>query len=91
MKAPRLRRGDSVGIVSPSWGGAARFPHRVARGVAQLESLGFRVKLGRHASNESGFVSDTPQNRASDLNEFFSDPEVGLILAAIRVTPTSRS
>ncbi|HEY8155457.1 MAG TPA: S66 peptidase family protein, partial [Myxococcota bacterium] len=83
IRAPRLRRGDSVGIVSPSWGGAASFPHRVARGVAQLESLGFRVKIGRHALNERGFVSDSPENRASDLHELFSDPEVGLILAAI--------
>ena len=82
MKAPRLRSGDSVGIVSPSWGGAAMFPHRVARGVGQLESLGFRVKFGRHALNERGFVADSPQNRASDLHELFCDPEVRLILAA---------
>jgi muramoyltetrapeptide carboxypeptidase len=83
MKAPALRSGDCVGVVSPSWGGAAAFPHRLERGVAELEALGFRVKVGRHALNAHGFVSDTTQNRVSDLHDMFRDPEVRLILAAI--------
>ena len=82
MKAPRLAAGDAVGIVSPSAGAAALFPHRVELGVAQLQSLGFKVKIGRHALNRDGFVSDTPQNRAADLHEMFLDPEVRLIVAA---------
>lgn len=83
MKAPVLRQGDHVSVVSPSFGGAGAFPHRVERGVAQLESLGFRVKLGRHALGQRGYVSDTAQNRVSDLHDMFYDPDVRLILAAI--------
>ena len=83
LRAPRLRRGDTVGIVSPSWGGAAKFPHRVKRGVAQLEALGYRVKFGRHALNSHGFVSDTPENRVNDLHELFLDQSVRLVLGAI--------
>jgi muramoyltetrapeptide carboxypeptidase len=83
LKAPRLCRGDTVGIVSPSWGGAGIFPHRVARGVAQLEALSYGVKLGRHALNSNGFVSDSAENRVSDLHDMFRDPSVRLILAAI--------
>lgn len=83
IKAKRLLPGASIGVVSPSWGGAARFPHRVARGVKQLEALGYRVKLGRHALNTQGFVSDSAENRASDIHEFFTDPSVRMILAAI--------
>jgi muramoyltetrapeptide carboxypeptidase len=83
LLAPRLRPGDWVGVVSPSWGGAGLFPHRVERGVAQLRRLGFRVKFGRHALNSTGFVSDTPANRVSDIHDMFLDPEVRLILAAI--------
>jgi muramoyltetrapeptide carboxypeptidase LdcA involved in peptidoglycan recycling len=59
------------------------FPHRVEQGVRQLERLGFRVKLGRRALHASGFVSDSPENRASDVHEMFCDPEVRLIVAAI--------
>ncbi len=83
LKAPRLRPGDTIGVVSPSWGGAGTFPHRVERGIAQLEALGYAVKLGRHALNCRGFVSDEAQNRVKDLHDLFQDPTVGLILAAI--------
>lgn len=64
MKPSRLLEGDTVGVISPSWGGGAEYPHRVERGVAYLESLGFRVKLAPHAMNSVGYVSDTPENRA---------------------------
>lgn len=83
MKAPSLRPGDHIGIVSPSWGGAGLFPHRVENGIRQLERLGFQVKLGRHALNSSGIVSDSAEKRVSDLHEMFRDREVRLILAAI--------
>ena len=83
MKAPRLRPGHHIGMVSSSWGGAGLHPHRVERGVAQLEALGFRVKLGAHALHSVSWVSDTPENRASDIHAFVRDPEVKLILAAI--------
>ena len=49
VKPPRLKLGDTIGIVSPSWGGAGQFPHRVERGVKHLESLGFTVKIAPHA------------------------------------------
>jgi len=83
VKALRLSSGDHVGIISPSWGGASLFPHRVEQGIGQIERLGFRVKLGRHALHSRGFVSDSPENRASDLHDMFRDPDVRLILAAI--------
>lgn len=82
-KAPTLKAGDVVGIVSPSWGGAGLFPHQVQRGVEQLERMGFKVRLGRHALNCHGFVSDSPENRVADIHDFFADPNVRLIMAAI--------
>lgn len=54
-----------------------RARHRADRS-AQLSR-----KLGRHALSTNGFVSDSPENRASDLHELFLDPSVHLILAAI--------
>lgn len=82
-RPPRLRTGDAIGIVSPSWGGPAVFPHRLERGIAELERLGFAVKVGEHARNASGHVSDTAQNRAQDIHRFFEDPDVRLVLASI--------
>ncbi len=82
-KPPRLQPGDTVGIVSPSWGGGARYPHRIERGAAHLRSLGFKVKIAPHALNSIGYVSDTPENRAADIHAMFLDPEVTAIIASI--------
>jgi len=83
IKPEQLKHGDTVGIVSPSWGGAAAFPHRVEQGIRYLQSLGFHVKLAPHALNQHGFVSDTPENRVEDIHDMFSDPGVKAIIAAI--------
>jgi len=83
VRPPRLRKGDTVGIVSPSWGGGAEYPHRVERGVEYLESSGFRVRIAPHAMNSVGYVSDTAHNRASDIHAMFGDPEVRAIVATI--------
>jgi muramoyltetrapeptide carboxypeptidase len=85
---PRLQKGASIGIVSPSWGGAGRFPHRIEQATRHLESLGFKVKFAAHALNQGtldidSFISDTAENRAQDIHDMFLDPEVGAIIAAI--------
>ena len=83
IKPPKLQPGDTVGIVSPSWGGAGLFPHRVELGVNYLKNLGFNVKIGTHALNHRGPVSDTPQNRVDDIHSMFVDSKVRAIVAAI--------
>ena len=83
MKAKRLRTGDTIGIVSPSWGGPAVFPHRLDNGIAYLESRGFRVRVAPHARGQDGFVSGTAAERTADLHELFSDPDVTAIIASV--------
>ena len=83
IRPPRLQPGGTIGIVSPSWGGAGAFPHRLEQGIRQIEALGFGVKIGAHALNQHGHVSDSAQNRAADLHAFFADPQVSVILSSI--------
>jgi muramoyltetrapeptide carboxypeptidase LdcA involved in peptidoglycan recycling len=83
VRPPRLREGDTIGVISPSWGGGAAYPHRVERGVEYLESLGFRVRLAPHAMNSVGYVSDTADNRVADIHEMFRDPEVKAVFVTI--------
>jgi muramoyltetrapeptide carboxypeptidase LdcA involved in peptidoglycan recycling len=83
MKPPPLQHGDTIGVVSPSWGAAGAFPHRVEQAISFIQSLGFRVKLAPHALNQRRHVSDTPECRASDIHEMFADPEVKAIVAAV--------
>lgn len=83
LKARRLKEGDTIGIVSPSWGGAGCFPHRVEKAQEHLTSLGFKLKFAKHALNTKSFVSDTAQNRAQDINDMFADSGVRAIIAAV--------
>jgi muramoyltetrapeptide carboxypeptidase LdcA involved in peptidoglycan recycling len=83
LKSPRLKTGDTIGIVSPSWGGAGEYPHRVELGVKSIDKLGFKVKIASHALNQDGFVSDTDANRAQDILDMFKNPAIKAIIAAV--------
>jgi len=82
-KPVRLSFGDTIGIVSPSSNLAALAPHRIRQAVVNLEKMGFKVKLGKHVYDNSGYTAGTAQNRAEDLNQMFADPEVKAIICAI--------
>lgn len=83
IKPRALRPGDTIGIVSPSWFGGDQFIARARRGIALLESLGYRVRVAEHAFNTHGHISDTAENRVADLHAMFADPEVAAILCTI--------
>ena len=80
---PRVRPGDTVAIVSPSAPAVARWPHRVERGRAYLESLGLKVRLMPNAGGRSGWVPASPEARAADIHEAFLDDRVSVVLASI--------
>ncbi|MCF7512354.1 hypothetical protein L3V43_02030 [Pseudoalteromonas sp. L23] len=42
-KPKKLNRGDTLAIVSPSWGGPGTFPHIFEQGLVNLRSLGFNI------------------------------------------------
>jgi muramoyltetrapeptide carboxypeptidase len=83
VKPTRLRPGDVIGVVAPSAPGPARFPHRLERGVAFLESQGYNVTVAPHVYGQYGHVSGTPEERAEDIIEMFRAQEVRAIIAAI--------
>ncbi len=92
-KPQRLKKGDTVAIVSPSWGGPSVFPHIYENGVENLKKLGLNIKEFPHTKTDSHFNYLHPELRAKDINEAFADPEVHGIIAsiggddAIRVLP----
>ncbi len=83
LKSQRLKPGDTIGIVSPSWGGAGAFPHRVEQGIKCLENLGFKVEFASHALNQKGYISDIPANRAQDIHDMFANPAIKAVIASI--------
>lgn len=78
-----MRPGDTVAVVSPSFGAVGRWPHRTQRATAYLESLGLNVRLMPNAGRSEGWVSAPPQARADDLHQAFSDDDVTVVLAGI--------
>jgi muramoyltetrapeptide carboxypeptidase LdcA involved in peptidoglycan recycling len=80
---PRVEPGSTVAVVSPSLGGVGRWPHRVERGVAYLESLGLRVRLMPNAARDERWVSAPPEARAEDIHAAFLDEQVAVVLASI--------
>jgi len=83
-KAPKLRPGDTVAVVSPSWGGPSRFPQVHENGIRVLEEkLGLRVKEFPTARMDAQELYQNPQKRAEDMNNAFADPEVKGIIASI--------
>ncbi|CUT03826.1 S66 peptidase family protein [Candidatus Chrysopegis kryptomonas] len=77
LKPQALKKGDVIGIISP-----ASSPDdfsRIEKGISYLESLGYKVKLGKHIYKRFGYLSATDDERAEDLNKMFADREIRAI------------
>lgn len=83
IKPSRLKAGDIVAIVSPSWGGPSIFPHVYENGLRVLGDLGLRIKEYPTARADDRFLYVNPQARAKDINDAFADPDVKAIFASI--------
>jgi muramoyltetrapeptide carboxypeptidase LdcA involved in peptidoglycan recycling len=83
IKPNRLRQGDTVAIVSPSWGGPSVFPHIYENGLKVLEEWGLKIKEFSTAKMDASFLRSNPQVRANDINAAFADPKVKAVFASI--------
>lgn len=73
-----IKKGDTIGIISPSAASADRMEFTYAKEA--MEALGFKVKLGENLKNRFGHLAGTDEERAGDLNTMFADPEVKMII-----------
>ncbi len=76
LKPKRLRPGDTVGIIAPASGVA---PETWDRAVRNIESLGFKARIGKNARGRLSFLSATDKERLEDLHWAFSDPEISAV------------
>ena len=79
LRAPRLRAGDTIALVSPSSALYEREPYTLA--IETLQAMGFKVREAPHLRARYGHFAGTDAQRASDLNAMFADPSVQGILA----------
>ncbi|MFP4402198.1 MAG: LD-carboxypeptidase [Candidatus Nanoarchaeia archaeon] len=83
IKPERLQMGDTIAFIAPASGLAAIVSHRLDRAKQFFEENGYNVKIYPSATKNKGFSSDTPQNRAKDINDAFSDSDVKAIICTI--------
>jgi len=77
--APRLRPGDTLGLVSPANATFEREPLKIA--IESLQALGFKVKPGENVAARRGPFAGSDAQRAADVNAMFADDSVAGILA----------
>lgn len=79
VKPERLRAGDVVAVVSPSWGGPAKFPATYEAGLDTLRSLGLVVREYPAARAPAASVDE----RVRDLHAAFADKSIRAIVTSI--------
>ncbi|WP_342542414.1 S66 peptidase family protein [Paenisporosarcina sp. FSL H8-0542] len=72
----RLRKGDKIGIYSPSSPITYSSPKRFQRAKSFLESKGFEIIEGNLTGKQDYYRSGTIQERADELNELIRNPEI---------------
>jgi muramoyltetrapeptide carboxypeptidase len=78
-KPPRIRTGDTVGIVAPA---GALQEDRLTAGVRVVEGWGFRVRLGDAVRERRAYLAGSDAVRLADLHGMLADPDVRGILCA---------
>lgn len=75
----RLHPGDTVGLIAPGY--KVDDNVNIQYAIERMEALGLKVKLGKHVYTRYGYLAGTDEDRADDLNQMFTDPEVKAIIA----------
>ena len=79
LKPRKLVPGDLIGIAAPASWGSRKEGEKAA---SVLEGLGFRIRLGDAYARQYGYLAGTDEERATELNALFADPEVKAIVCA---------
>ena len=79
IRPPRLRAGDTVGVIDPA--SATWDPVDVDIVVESLAALGLKAKLGTHLLDRRGYLAGRDEDRAADVMAMFTDPAVKAVHA----------
>ena len=85
VRPARLRRGDIIGVCSPSFPAHVHFREKYMHGVRELEACGFGVVEGAltRAATAQGYRTGSPQARADELMGLFENASVRAIITTI--------
>ena len=77
LKAPALRKGDTIGIVAPA---SSMDEASATRAIANLIRRGYKVRLSKGYLKARGYLAGSDKARAAEFNAFFADPTIKAIL-----------
>lgn len=80
MKPSPLEAGDTIAVIAPA--SVPRDMEKFRAGVTRLESLGYKVELGRERYNRRGYLSGSDRERVDELNSFLRRSDVKMLIAA---------
>jgi muramoyltetrapeptide carboxypeptidase LdcA involved in peptidoglycan recycling len=84
IKPNRLTPGDTIAVLTPSWGGPHSFPHIFDHGLKILqEEFGLNIKEYPTTRMSAKALYLEPEARAADVNAAFADPTVKAIFTSI--------
>lgn len=78
-----FKKGDTIGIFTPSSPATVTAKLRFERAKSFLERKGFTIVEGILTGQKDGYRSGTPKERAEELNKLIKDPTVNMIMSTI--------
>ncbi len=79
VKPPRLKPGDTVGLIDPA---SATFESvKIEVAVEVIEAMGLKARPAPHVADRYGYLAGKDTDRAQDVNQMFADPTVNAVMA----------
>ena len=79
IRPRRLPANGTIAITSPATTPDAT---KLERGISYLESLGYRIVVGKSCTSKEEYLAGNDTLRAAELNDFFRDPGVDAIFCS---------
>lgn len=73
----RLRKGDTVGIISPA---SPPDEQKIKRGITIIEKLGLKVTFGKHTFKKNNYLAGTDDERLADFHDMIKNKDIKAII-----------
>jgi len=85
IKPKALKKGDTIGIFTPSWPAHLILRNKYQHALSQIKKLGFNYTQGSLTKSEisGGYRTDSPEKRAQEFMELIRDDKVSCLIATI--------
>lgn len=80
IKPDCLKKGDTIAFIAPA--GGVKDADAINRAKNYFETNGYNVIFSEHLFNQNKYLSDTDENRLSDIHWAFSDNKINAIICA---------